>query len=209
MRGIGLMWEWVSQNSGIVQAGLSAVTALVWMVYLHIIVSGLRRQRRTEILVHLGGARDLSARILVSNLGFEAIYVLEIMLSVRTTKGERVSSVADRTEIAREQHKTPREATLQGPMKSGESVDIGSVTDLLDRARHNSFENIDPEDITEVEVTVAALTAADSRIAAATRRFLLQHNEGSICIVPKNLYAKQIRSRWRRRQIEQRLRQLL
>lgn len=203
------MWDWVSENSGIVQAGMATVTAMVWMVYLHIIVSGLRRQRRTEILVHLGGARDLSARILVSNLGFEPIYVLEIMLSVRTAQGERISSVADRTEIAREQHRTPREATLQGPLKSGDSVDIGSVTDLLDRARHNSFDNIDIEDITEVEVTVAALTSADSRVAAATRRFLLKHNEETICLLPRNLYAKQIRSRWRRRQIEQQLRQML
>jgi len=204
-----IMWNWVSENSGIVQAGMAAVTALVWMVYLHILVSGLRRQRRTEILIHLGGARDLSARILVSNLGFEPVYVLEIMLSVMTAQGERISSVADRTEIAREQHNTPREATLQGPLKSGDSVDIGSVTNLLDRARHDSFENVEPEDIREVEVTVAALTAADSRIAAATRRFTMKHSGKNICLVPKNLYAKQIRSNWRRRQIEQRLKGLL
>ena len=93
------MWDWISENSGLVQAGMAAVTALVWMVYLHIIVSGLRRQRRTEILIQLGGARNLSARILVSNLGFEPIYVLEIMLTVWTASGERMSSVADRTEI--------------------------------------------------------------------------------------------------------------
>lgn len=203
------MWDWVSENSGIVQAGMAAVTALVWMIYLHILVSGLRRQRRTEILIHLGGSRDLSARILVSNLGFEPVYVLEIMLSVKTAQGERISSVADRTEIAKEQHNTPREATLQGPLKSGGSFDIGSVTNLLDRARHNSFENIEAEDIREVEVTVAALTAADSRVAAATRRFSMKHQKDCICLVPQHLYAKQIRSRWTRRQIEQRLKELL
>ncbi|RJE79100.1 hypothetical protein DWB67_14210 [Paracoccus sp. JM45] len=203
------MWDWVSENSGIVQATMAAITALVWMVYLHILVSGLRRQRRTEILIHLGGARDLSARILVSNLGFEPVYILEIMLSVMTAQGERIRSVADRTEIAREQHQTPREATLQGPLKSGDSVDIGSVTNLLDRARYESFDNIEPEDIREVEVTIAALTAADSRIAAATRRFSMKHGDEKTCLVPKNLYAKQIRSTWRRRQIEQRLKELL
>ncbi len=185
---------------------MAAVTALVWMVYLHIIVSGLRRQRRTEILIYLGGARSLSARILVSNLGFEPIYVLEIMLTVWTAGGERMSSVADRTEIAQGQHSTPREATLQGPLKSGDHVDIGSVLDLLDRARHSCFDTLETADIREVEVTVAAITAADSRIAAAARRFSMRGQGDDMSLCPQSLHARQIRSRWRRRQIEAKMR---
>lgn len=203
------MWEWISENSGLVQASMAAITALVWMVYLHIIVSGLRRQRRTEILIHLGGARDLSARLLVSNLGFEPIYVLEIMLTVWTAKGERMSSVADRTEIARDQHASPREATLQGPLKSGDSVDIGSAQNLLDRAKHSSFDSLEPEDVREIEVTVAAVTSADNRIAAASRKFTMKTKEGGICVFPQNLTAHQIRSSWRRRKIEAQLKDLL
>lgn len=200
------MWEWISENSGLVQASMAAVTALVWMVYLHIIVSGLRRQRRTEILIHLGGSRDLSARFLVSNLGFEPIYVLEIMLTVGTADGQRMSSVADRTEIARDQHPTPREATLQGPLKSGDHVEIGSVTDLLDRARSKGFDRIEPQDVREFRVTVAAITAADSSIVAATRDFTMQRQGDELCLCPKSLSARQIRSRRERRQIEADLR---
>lgn len=200
------MWEWISENSGLVQASMAAVTALVWMVYLHIIVSGLRRQRRTEILIHLGGSRDLSARFLVSNLGFEPIYVLEIMLTVSTADGQRMSSVADRTEIARDQHPTPREATLQGPLKSGDHVEIGSVTDLLDRARSKGFDRIEPQDVREFRVTVAAITAADSSIVAATRDFTMQRQGDALCLCPKSLSARQIRSRRERRQIEADLR---
>lgn len=200
------MWEWISENSGLVQASMAAVTALVWMVYLHIIVSGLRRQRRTEILIHLGGSRDLSARFLVSNLGFEPIYVLEIMLTVGTADGQRMSSVADRTEIARDQHPTPREATLQGPLKSGDHVEIGSVTDLLDRARSKGFDRIEPQDVREFRVTVAAITAADSSIVAATRDFTMQRLGDELCLCPKSLSARQIRSRRERRQIEADLR---
>lgn len=203
------MWEWVSDNSGLVQAGMAAITALVWMIYLHIIVSGLRRQRRTEILIHLGGARDLSTRILVSNLGFEPIYVLEIMLTVWTADGQRMSSVADKTEIARDQHPSPREATLQGPLKSGEHMDIGSMLDLLDRARHRSFDALEPADIREVEVTVAAITSADTHIAAAARRFVMCNDDGDMSLRPLNLYAQQIRAARRRRHIEAQLRERL
>ena len=200
------MWEWISENSGLVQASMAAITALVWMVYLHIIVSGLRRQRRTEILIHLGGARDLSARILVSNLGLEPLYVLEIMLTVWTADGERMSSVADRTEIAKDQHESPRQATLQGALKSGDHVDIGSVTDLLDRARHQSFDQIEPDDIRHLKVTVAAITAADSHIAAAERRFSMRRDGDTLSLRPVNLAAQQIRSRHQRRKIETQMR---
>lgn len=203
------MWDFISENSGLVQAGMAAITAVVWMLYLHIIVSGLRRQRRTEILIHLGGARDLSARILVSNLGFEPIYVLEIMLTVWTADGQRMSSVADRTEIAKDQHNTPREATLQGPLKSGDHVDIGSAVNLLDRARHSSFDALDPGDIREIEITIAAITAADSTIAAARRRFAMCRDEDHVWLCPSSLYATQIRSARQRRQIEAQLQQRL
>ena len=42
------MWDWLSENAGIIQVAVAAITALVWLVYLHILVSGLRRQRRTD-----------------------------------------------------------------------------------------------------------------------------------------------------------------
>ena len=203
------MWEWIEANSGLVQATMSAVTALVWMIYLHIIVSGLRRQRRTEILIHLGGARDLSGRILVSNLGFEPIYVLEIMLTVWTEQGERMTSVADRTEIDKDKHVTPREATLQGPLKSGESVDIGSVVDLIERAKHSSFDDLDVNEIREIEITVAAVTAADSAIAAASRSFRLAGQGDGMQLCPSTLNTRQVRSRHRRRRIEMKLRSML
>lgn len=202
------MLEWMSENSSLVQAAVGAVTALVWVIYLHIIVLGFRRQQRTEILIHLGGARDLNARILVSNLGFEPIYILEIMLTVWTAKGEQMSSVADRTEIARDNLETPGQATLQGPLKSGDVVDIGSFENLLDRARASRFDELDPPDIRRFEITVAAITAANAGIAAATRRFSIRQNDERICLDAEGLYARQIRGRWQSRQIERQLKKV-
>ncbi|SCY68961.1 hypothetical protein [Paracoccus tibetensis] len=202
------MWEWMSENSSLVQAAVGAVTAMVWVIYLHIIVLGFQRQRRTEILIHLGGARDLNARILVSNLGFEPIYILEIMLTVWTDEGERMTSVADRTEIARDNLETPGQATLQGPLKSGDVVDIGSFENLLERARAGSFDRLEPGDIRRFEITVAAITAANAGIAAATRRFSLSQDGKNLCLACEGLYARQIRGRWQRRRIERQLKRV-
>ena len=131
------------------------------------------------------------------------------MLNVWTGEGERMSSVADRTEIAQDQHQTPREATLQGPLKSGESVDIGSVVDLIERAKHSSFDDLDVGDLRQIEVTVAAVTAADSAIAAATRVFRIAGQDGDLRLCPKTLDTQQVRSRRRRNKIEAKLKSML
>ncbi|MFN3524645.1 MAG: hypothetical protein ACK4YU_01035 [Paracoccus sp. (in: a-proteobacteria)] len=199
------MLTWLQENSGLVQAMMAGITALVWVFYLHIIVAGLRRQRRTEILINLGGERSFSARTLVSNLGFEPVYILEIILTVWSSDGERTSSVADRAEVAETERRSPSEATLQGPLKSGEYVDIGSIEDLLERDRLQFFDHVDLDDISRIEITVAAITAATNSIVAAKRSFKRQPGDGKRALVPETLYAQQVRSRRGRKQIERKI----
>ena len=105
------MWDWLAQNSSLVQASVGGITALVWIVYLQILVIGFRRQRRTEILIHLGGSQGLDARTFISNLGFEPIYILEIILTIWSSDGERETFIADRTEIAKEDLSSPSATT--------------------------------------------------------------------------------------------------
>src|SRR5699024_2697242 len=62
---------WLSENSAMVQAFTGIITALVWIFYLQILVSGFRRQRRSIILIHGAGNDNLDPRIFVTNLGFE------------------------------------------------------------------------------------------------------------------------------------------
>lgn len=199
------MWDWLSENAGIIQVAVAAITALVWLVYLHILVSGLRRQRRTEILIHLGGAEDTDARVIVSNLGFEPIYVLEVILSIWNADGGRESSVADRTEIARQDLTSPLESTLQGPLNSGEFVDIGSFENLLQRTRWKTAEDLDIADLERAEIKVAAITAGRSNIVAAYRQFHIEA-KGDVCrIRPDTLSARQIRSWWGRSKVRRQL----
>lgn len=163
-------------------------------------MSGLRRQRRTEILIHLGGSRTLDARTFVSNLGFEPIYILEIILTLWSTDGERVTSISDRTETAKEDLASPSATTFQGPLKSGEYVDIGSFENLLQRARRNTSDELDPGTINRVELKVAAISAASTVVVAAKRQFYIEFDGDECVLLSKTLYATQIRSwlgRWR------------
>lgn len=205
------MVSWLTENTALVQVLVGIVTALVWIFYLQILVSGLRRQRRTEILIHLGGSQGLDARTIISNLGFEPIYVLEIMLTIWSSDGERETSIADRTEIAKEDLASPGATTFQGPLKSGEYVDIGSFENLLQRARWNTSDELDPSAISRVELKVAAISAASSSVVAAKRQFQIDIQNDQCRIRPKTLYALQIRSWWGRytlrRELQVRLRE--
>lgn len=199
------MWGWLADNSALVQAAMGGITALVWVFYLHILVSGLNRQRRTDILIHLGGSQGLDARTFVSNLGFEPIYVLEIILTIWSTDGERETSIADRTELTKEDLSSPSAATFQGPLKSGEFVDIGSFENLLQRARWNTAADLDPSEIGRVELKIAAISAASSIIVAARRQFYIDFEEDKCRVRPKTLYAVQIRSWWGRYKLRRQL----
>lgn len=203
------MWNWLSENASSIQATVGAITALVWIVYLQILVSGLRRQRRTEVLIHLGGSQSLDARVFISNLGFEPIYILEILLTIWSTDGERETSIADRTETAKGDLSSPSAATFQGPLNSGDFIDIGSFEDLLKRARWNTSDDLDPGAINRVEVKVAAISAASSAVVASKRQFYVECSANEYQIRPKTLYATQIRSWWGRYRLKRELQENL
>ncbi|WP_333683765.1 hypothetical protein [Pontibaca methylaminivorans] len=201
------MWGWLADNSTAVQAVTGIVTALVWVVYLQILVSGFRRQRRSIILIYGAGNDNIDPRIFVSNLGFESIYILEILLAVRTCDGWREMSITDRTEVAPDKLASPSETSVQGPLASGAWVDIGSTGDLLARMSRFDTEMSQNDLIEHIRITVAAVTAATTGIVAAEMDFAVRpyREDGRLQLKPQRLHATQIRSRAGRREIARRL----
>ena len=199
------MYEWLSENSSIIQVFVSAVTALVWVIYLQLLFTNFRRQQRTEILINLGGSNGLAARCIISNLGFEPIYILEGLLTIQSADGPRVASIIDRTETVEKDLNTPTEGTLQGPLRSGHFVDLGSLENIVDRARTNQFENIDIAEIESFEIKIAAVTAARSHIVAARREFVISLKDDGPDVRPVSLSSHQIRSWWGRRKLRNEL----
>lgn len=199
---------WLAENSAMVQAITAIITALVWIVYLQILVSGFRRQRRSIILIHGAGNDNLDPRIFVTNLGLENIYVLEILMEV-TRKGDRQErSVTDRTEVAADALATPSDASLQGPLASGAWIDIGSIDDLLKRL-HRGDDVSAHDRIHEIGITVAAVSPTATGIVAARMDFTVLPEAGGLRLLPKRLHATQIRSAFRRRQVAARLATIL
>lgn len=196
------MLDWIGQHSSVVQAGVGVITALVWLVYLHIMVSGFRRQRRSEILITLGGPRRVSGHLFVSNLGFEPIYVLDILLTCCRDQEEVTVSIVDRFD---EGDTGDGRVTLQMPLNSGDHVDAGRISDLLERAQARSDRISDVGDFASLRITVAALTAANAGIVAAERSFRVLQDDDEPVLQAEQLYARQIRGRHARKSIEAQL----
>lgn len=193
------MLEFIRQNSELMQIGASLTTTLVWLVYLHVLLRGFRDQRRSSVLINRGGGEDLDARCLVSNMGAQPAYLLDVLACIETDDGADVSSVVDRRELRREELERATEMTGQGPLPSGGYVDIGSFKDIAKRADSD----IRIEDMPQRTVKLIAVAATNqaSHIVAAVREFDLVPEGNSISVRPKSLEAKQLRSRRSRKQV--------
>ncbi|WP_088632899.1 hypothetical protein [Phaeobacter sp. 22II1-1F12B] len=193
------MLEFIRQNSELMQIGASLTTTLVWLVYLHVLLRGFRDQRRSSVLINRGGGEDLDARCLVSNMGAQPAYLLDVLACIETDDGADVSSVVDRRELRREELERATEMTGQGPLPSGGYVDIGSFKDIAKRADSD----IRIEDMPQRTVKLIAVAATNqaSHIVAAVREFDLVPEGNNISVRPKSLEAKQLRSRRSRKQV--------
>ena len=193
------MLEFIRQNSELMQIGASLTTTLVWLVYLHVLLRGFRDQRRSSVLINRGGGEDLDARCLVSNMGAQPAYLLDVLACIETDDSADVSSVVDRRELRREELERATEMTGQGPLPSGGYVDIGSFKDIAKRADSD----IRIEDMPQRTVKLIAVAATNqaSHIVAAVREFDLVPEGNSISVRPKSLEAKQLRSRRSRKQV--------
>ena len=191
------MLDWLTSHGGLVQAATSIVTAMVWIIYLQILVAGHRRQRRPEILISIGAGTGLGARCFVSNLGFEPIYINDILLTLEN--GEvQTANITDRSELTDEELRNPAEATNQGPLKSGDYLDIGSYRQLINRVRTFGSDQEMAGDLSRIVLTVVGTTAAEANLIAARRSFRVDWREDSAILRPTSLNAEQIRG-WRAR----------
>ncbi|MGC0225622.1 hypothetical protein [Pseudooceanicola nitratireducens] len=193
------MLEFIRQNSELVQIGASLTTTVVWLVYLHVLLKGFRDQRRSSLLINRGGGEDLDARCLVSNMGAQPAYLLDVLAGIETKDGPGVASVVDRQELRREELERPTEMTGQGPLPSGGYVDIGSFRDILDRAGYDLSNGRSPQATLKL-VSVAATNQA-SQMVAAVREFDVWEDGATITVRPRTLEARQVRSRSARRRV--------
>ena len=204
INGVTDMWNWLNENSSIIQVFVTLLSTIVWIVYLHIFFSSYRRQTRSSLLITRHGSREINGRCIISNMGSEPAYLLDVLAEFETEGSRTTASVIDRLEIWDRDRKDSENLSAEGPIKSGDSVDIGSFEDLLSRA-HRQFNSKDfTQDVITMRLIAIAATSQARELVAATREFELftaDSEGGKMKICPVGVEAEQIVSRQKRRHL--------
>lgn len=187
--------DWISANAALLQLAVSGVTALVWVIYLQAFLGGYRRQQRPMILVTAGAGRGLNSHCLVTNLGFEPVSILSIIIDVGDGARTARAIIPDRNELMVDEGSDDAQATNQGPMASGTMRDIGRFSSLLHRAAAENPEIAGMGETVTAEVTIVAATA--SMVTGASRRFVKSPDGG--CFHATSVETVQHRTRRQRR----------
>jgi hypothetical protein len=204
------MLDWIGENHSVVSTLSNVGMLLVWIVYLQLFLSSYRRQTRPKILINVGAGRSIDGRCLLSNMSSEAIYVESLIATLETEKDRWVCPITDAQDLSEEEGQDLRSMTVQGPMKQGEVMDVGSFRDIIHHAAQGSdcpveAEGEFPEGLMAIEIQAIADFGPDDLLVGAKRRFELVWENGVWSLGQHTPHTEQIRSRSER----QRIRRLL
>ena len=198
------MWSWINENSAGLGVVLSLGTMIVWIAYFQILYLSYTRQRRTKILVNRAAGRGIDGRCLISNMGAEPLYVVSIIAVLHEGSARITAAITDLDASEVSEVKNARDGTNQGPLMSGEFMDIGKFSALMARcARANQRSTDDIESRFEsLEVIVIGAYGAEDLSVGASRSFTLSGQDGNKELVPRSVSTRQMRSRKDRKRLE-------
>src|SRR5690606_5968835 len=131
-RRFAAMLDWIARHADFLALLVNAGMLVVWLTYLHVFLTGYRRQVRPKIIINRGGGAGLDARCFVSNMGSEPIYIEDILVTVEANEERWSASVIDVDGLDEGVASSdPKRLTHQGPLQSGGYMEIGRYGDLL------------------------------------------------------------------------------
>lgn len=202
------MWQWINDNSGALNALTAVGTMLVWLFYAHLLLSGFRRQRQARVLVNQGWGSEVNSVCLVSNMSHEPIYIQCIFISLHTSQGKYRSSVTDfdDAEPWNSQNK-PNEVTRQGPLGSGEYMNLGTFRTLIRQASqqhdlsHDQYDPMTQIGLESFKITVICSYGPEGKVMGIQREFWVDGAEEQR-MRPSSIYSRRLTNRRARRKME-------
>lgn len=200
------MWEWLKENSDAVGATASVLTLFVWGLYFQLLYNNYRRLRRAKILINRGAGETIDARCIVANMSAEAVYLEAVLVSFGPDDEREEATVCSLSDLdtTNPPGTDPRQDWLQGPLQSGELLDIGTYRSLIEKAEAGGVAvATDPaREVVTLTVTIVATYMSEDGLVAAERTFDIDCRTKGSRLAPRSFSARQIRSRSDRRAIE-------
>lgn len=188
------MWTWLSENYGVVSAVASVATLCVWVAYLQLFYMSYRHQLRPKIMITRGGGHSLASRCILTNMSPEVVFIQAIIIRLKLEDREIIRSLSDIERVASE-GRDPRSDLLQGPLSSGEYLDLGSFEELVKATLGDCGGTARLGDVQDLTITAVGIYTWHDRPVAAERRFALRMEGGRTGLQAEQVTARQIRSR--------------
>jgi len=193
--------EWIAQHGETISAITGVGTLIVWIIYLQVFVTSYRRQLRATMLITRGPGLGLEARCFLSNMSSGPIYVATIQVELEYAEGSVVCPVTDVVDL--DAAGGQQSQTRQGPLRDGETRDIGSFEQLL---RHSgeapaAAPHLALGELRSITVEVVGLYGSEDLPIGARRCFLLLAQDGNMVVRGSELRTRQIRSAAGRRRL--------
>lgn len=201
------MLQTLSDHAPLLNAGLNAAMVLIWVVYLQIFLVGHRRQSRSVIHIDLGSIDGAQARCLVTSLSSGAIYVQGIAADLVRNGHTSRMLITEREEVDQDKVEDPMSRTNRGTLQPGQTVDIGSLDDVIRRAQIRLGEEWTFDEIDSVTITVVAISGQAERIVGAAKEFCVERGDSTIWFSPTKILTRQIRPRQTRKEFNKLLRE--
>lgn len=171
------MFEFISQNASAISATANVIMVLVWVTYLQLLLTSFMRQRRSSLIISCSVSPNDKPTAFVSNMSEGRFHIQNIAAAVMVD-GKRYRG--DITEPTADSHET----SFQRPLADGQSLDLGTFEELLDRVEATQSEL--PANLLEkyreldVYITIIGIHGASRKAVAARRGFRLHLEDGKM-----------------------------
>lgn len=189
------MHDFLAQNIEILNAFLNGLLVLIWAVYLQIFLVSHLRQARSVIHIDIGAADGERSRCLVTNLSSNPLYVQGMVADLLGDESSTRVTITEREEIDQTDLEDPLARTNRGTLQPGQTIDVGSLADVLNRAWIRLGQRWSIDGLVQVKVTVIAISGQAERVVGASKTFDAKYLNGRSHFVPQSVLTHQIRPR--------------
>ncbi|MGY6697342.1 MAG: hypothetical protein ACXIUW_15130 [Roseinatronobacter sp.] len=186
------MLQAMSEHAELLNVGLNAAMVVIWAVYLQLFLSNHLRNIRSTIHIDLGAAQGPRSRCLVTNLSSGAIYIQGIVADLQSNDHTARTVITDRDEVSETDVQDPMARTNRGTLHEGQTVDIGSLEDLVHRAKIRLDETWSPDTLDAVTITVVALTGQGDRLVGASKTFCADTSAEGVAFSAERVLTRQM-----------------
>ena len=195
--------QWLRANLILVSTIVNIAMLAIWTFYAFLFYRQYERQHRPKIIIHLTNWFAKEAECLIINLTREPVHI-EGVLIASGDDGQSLKMVTSGEDLSSQMRdgRSVESVVKQGPLDPGATIELGRLSELIERALPEFLEQASNGDTCFFEIRVAAIGPVD-RLFGARRRFHIESTDDGYSMHPESLYTEQLTSRKADREVTQ------